>query len=344
MILDNNGIIQKSKDAKRKYGQARTNEQSDLNNISYWIDEAVGEINWNKILDDAEKNPDKYKHSEQSSTNGDIGIGTDGKPVNLDLWTYKVINEKEITLGYFIGCNNTPGYQNNNIVNGQIQGKVPQYIKINGNDEFYAVISMHDTFLGCTSLTVAPVIPSSVTSMKNTFCGCTSLTVAPEIPSSVTSMSETFRYCTSLTVAPVIPSSVTSMRYTFDGCTRLTVVPLIPSSVTIMENTFSGCTSLTVAPEIPSSVTEMFATFFGCTSLTTAPVIPSSVKNMLYTFSKCTKLTGNLIINASPTYYDYCFEDAATVDNANLVVSGSSTVLDEIIATKGTDSHITKAQ
>ena len=88
----------------------------------------------------------------------------------------------------------------------------------------------------------------------------------------------------------------------------------------------------------------MFGTFDCCTSLTTAPVIPSSVKNMLYTFSKCTKLTGNLIINASPTYYDYCFENAATADNANLVVSGSSTVLDEIIATKSTNSHITKAK
>lgn len=74
------------------------------------------------------------------------------------------------------------------------------------------------------------------------------------------------------------------------------------------------------------------------------PEIPSSVTSMNNTFTGCTKLTGNLIINASPTYYDYCFEYAATADNANLVVSGSSTVLNEIIATKSENSHIIKAQ
>ncbi len=74
------------------------------------------------------------------------------------------------------------------------------------------------------------------------------------------------------------------------------------------------------------------------------PEIPSSVTNMNITFNGCTKLTGNLIINASPTYYDDCFKNAATADIAKLVVSGSSTVLNEIIATKSENSHITKAQ
>ena len=41
LILDNNGIIQKSKDAKREYGQARENEQADLNKASSWIDEVA---------------------------------------------------------------------------------------------------------------------------------------------------------------------------------------------------------------------------------------------------------------------------------------------------------------
>ena len=38
MILDNNGIIQKSKDARREYGQAKENEQADLNKVSEWIE------------------------------------------------------------------------------------------------------------------------------------------------------------------------------------------------------------------------------------------------------------------------------------------------------------------
>ena len=43
LILDNNGIIQKSKDAKREYGQAKENEQADLSNISDFIDDAIAE-------------------------------------------------------------------------------------------------------------------------------------------------------------------------------------------------------------------------------------------------------------------------------------------------------------
>ena len=40
LVLDNNGIIQKSKEARNKYGQAKENEQADLTNVSDWIEEA----------------------------------------------------------------------------------------------------------------------------------------------------------------------------------------------------------------------------------------------------------------------------------------------------------------
>ena len=43
LILDNNGIIKKSKDARREYRQAQTNEQEDLSNLSDMIDEATAE-------------------------------------------------------------------------------------------------------------------------------------------------------------------------------------------------------------------------------------------------------------------------------------------------------------
>ena len=41
LLLDENGIIQKSKDARREYRQAQTNEQSDLDSISEWLDDVV---------------------------------------------------------------------------------------------------------------------------------------------------------------------------------------------------------------------------------------------------------------------------------------------------------------
>ena len=39
LVLDNNGIINRSKEARNKYGQARDNEQAQLNEVSDWIDE-----------------------------------------------------------------------------------------------------------------------------------------------------------------------------------------------------------------------------------------------------------------------------------------------------------------
>ena len=42
-------------------------------------------INWNKILEEANENPESMKHPEQVVSDY-IGIGTDGEPVNMDLW------------------------------------------------------------------------------------------------------------------------------------------------------------------------------------------------------------------------------------------------------------------
>ena len=272
LILDNNGIIQRSKDAKREYGQARANEQADLENISDFIDDAVGKINWDKILDEAQKNPNKYKHPDQSDTNGDIGIGTDGKPVNLDLWIYRSENNKEIILNSATGSGNTGGYQNSNIVDGRIVGTVPQYIKLAGETDFYTV----------------------------------------------TDMSNTFIFCNALTIAPEIPSTVTNLQWTFSN------------------------TGIKEAPIIPKSVTNMGCTFCYCTSLTTAPIIPEKVDIIVHAFMACPKLQGTIEINANPSSYESCFDGAAT-EGTGLVVTGKSTILDEIIATKGNDNtKITK--
>ena len=165
-------------------------------------------------------------------------------------------------------------------------------------------------FYRCTSLTQAPVIPSSVANMSYCFNDCTSLTQAPVIPSSVTYMSGCFNGCTSLTQAPVIPSSVTYMSYCFCRCTSLTQAPVIPSSVANMNYCFNGCTSLTQAPVIPSSVTDMGDCFNGCTSLTQAPVIPSSVTYMSGCFNGCTSLTSVTLKCNYPSSKPNAFKDA----------------------------------
>lgn len=87
-------------------------------------------------------------------------------------------------------------------------------------------------------------------------------------------------------------------------------------------------------------VTSMFATFYNCERLTHAPEIPDSVTNMNGTFEYCSSLTGTIVINANPNYYNYCFAGASTSPDANLVLTGSSEKLEELLNTKSEDSNI----
>ena len=291
----------------------------------------TGSINWNKILEDANKNPESMKHKDQVKSSL-IGIGTDGKPVNMDLWNPSK-NEggywslSPIRSDYYY--KSEPAYNGGIDDDGRIVGKIPQYIYNEEKQRFMEVTSLALAFEGCTGLTTAPEIPNGVTNMYSTFSGCTGLTTAPEIPNSVTSMEYTFSRCTGLTTAPEIPNSVIYMNGTFDGCTRLTTAPEIPNSVTSMGYTFSGCTGLTTAPEIPNSVTGMSSTFFGCTGLTTAPEIPNSVKNMGCTFYGCTGLTTapeipNSVTNMNSTF-NGCTRLTTAPEIPNSVTSMNST-------------------
>ena len=294
-------------------------------------DSSSGTLNWDKILEEANKNPESFKHPEQSETNNDIGIGTDGLPVNMDLWNAIIINENEITLGIFKGCSGNRGYVGE-IKDGKIQGKIPAYIKKAGYEEFYKVTSLECTFYRCENLEIAPEIPSDVTNMSETFYYCTNLKTVPKIPSGVTNMYYTFESCTNLATAPEIPTSVKNMRGIFSGCESLAIAPEIPDGVTDMSYTFYECTNLATAPKIPSGVTRMRSTFCECTNLATAPEIPDSVTDMDYTFYSCENLTGTVVINATTlNHMDYTF--TATVKP--IVLKGTSPYLAEIAARYG---------
>ena len=205
-------------------------------------------VDWDEVLgnlQDASKRNELLNEAKslgQSNTNSDVGIGTDGNVVNLDLWKYRLTNSGNgVGLQKFDGSIYGSGYENVNITDdGEIQGKVPQYIFMYSKNEIYPVVSMRRTFYGCTSLTTAPTIPNSVTDMEGTFEKCTSLTTAPTIPNSVTDMERTFEKCTSLTVAHIIPENVTNMSITFSGCTSLTgniVINANPENIALC---FSG--------------------------------------------------------------------------------------------------------
>ena len=66
LVLDKNGIIEKSKDARREYGQAKANEQEDLSNLSDMIEEATGKVTLAKV-------PVGTKASKNGTINGEEG-------------------------------------------------------------------------------------------------------------------------------------------------------------------------------------------------------------------------------------------------------------------------------
>lgn len=146
----------------------------------------------------------------------------------------------------------------------------PMFESINGRP----VNILTNTFTNCTSLTVAPTLPSGVQDMTGAFQRCTSLTTAPELPSGVKTLERTFVGCTSLTDLSdfIIPDGVRSMGSTFSGCTSLTTAPVIPSSVSYMPNTFYGCTSLTGQIEINAIIGSASADIYDCFRDTVKPI------------------------------------------------------------------------
>ena len=358
-LTGDNGILKRAQEAKNKTEQAQKEEQNILNSYEDKINEYAG-IDWNTALANAQKHPD-----QKNSTA--IGVGTDGRSVNMDLWEYTLLDDgtyglnDEETVAATTG--GTAGYKGE-FVDGKIQGTIPQYIKEISDEEFKPVTSlkflfrsmdlleapkipdtvtnMYGTF-GTTKITKMPTIPNGVTNMYGTFASCSQLTDVTYIPNSVTNMYGTFRECLSLVNAPEIPSSVSNMVSTFYGCTSLTTAPSIPDGITSMQSTFSGCTSLTVAPSIPNSVTNMRNTFEGCTALVTAPTIPSSVTALIYTFKGCSNLQGSIEINANVTGellgedygnnidYWYCLFEATTNPDISLKVTGSCPILQKIV-------------
>ena len=161
----------------------------------------------------------------------DIGQGTNGKLVTLDLSGSKIV-----------------------------KGGDCYYHVDNGYSTYYHYYTSDDVigdyaFKNCSDLT-SLTLPSSVTRIGDyAFYNCSGLT-SLTLPSSVTSIGEfAFRYCSGLT-SLTIPSGVTSIGMSaFEYCSSLTSLTL-PSSVNeIGIYAFHGCSGLT-SLTLPSSVTS----------------------------------------------------------------------------------------
>lgn len=271
-------------------------------------------IDWNEKMTSAVA----PESQDEERNNGVIGIGTDGNPIDMDLWEYNFDNttggyglNDETSLVTTASADASKGYLGNNFNNIVI----PQYISIDNGKTW-----------------------DKVTNLDWTFYNCSELKQINKLPTTIKSMRYTFRECINLEQDIFLPGSVQNLYATFYNCSSLKNVSDIPNGATDLGSTFYGCISLVEAPEITDGVIIMDRTFYGCTSLEKAPsIIPSTVMNLYNTFRNCNNLCGEIIIEASISgkildngYLDYvnCFRDATTEDGIELVLKCSSSVYD----------------
>ncbi len=313
-ISGENGIIQRAVEAREETEKAEKIEQNTLNSYEDTINEYMG-IDWDRVLENAEKHPDQ-------KTSTAIGVGTDGRAVNMDLWECIKLEDGTYALNDAITLEETgtktAGYIGD-IVNGKIEGTIPQYIKDESDGSFVEVTSLRSLFYGISDLTEAPVIPSTVTSlyetfqntglnkmveipngvldMTSTFYGCSNLEELKDIPDTVTNLSYCFAMCTSITDVNIkFGKNITDMHLTFQSCSNLVSINRLPKNVINLKGTFSSCRSLKIAPIIPDSATNLEETFLYCRSLLEVTNIPSKVTNMKRTFQYCENLENVSIV------------------------------------------------
>ena len=226
------------------------------------------------------------------------------------------------------------------------------------------VTDMSSMFFYCSSLTslnLSNFNTSKVTDMNGMFkrsSSLTSLDLSGFNTSGVTNMNEMFECCSSLTsldLSSFNTSGVTNMNGMFYNCILLKGLNLSnfnTSGVTSMRSMFNNCSSLTsldLSSFNTSGVTNMESMFEKCSSLkglNLSNFNTSKVTDMIYMFNGCQKLQTTInIMNANVTYYIGMFEYAATASDAKITVNyiaDASTLVDNMIATKSSNSNVVK--
>ena len=324
LVLNNNGVISKAKDAKNSTEKGQAQDEVNLAINYLQIEDATSTLtreDRRKILEDELR---KISADSSVSISGlgykithkkydffvdeDLKISSSGKTFNAVEWD-KTAAPEDI----FIWGSNDP----NNSEYGTVVGytdSVDNYPVLRypsrctklgiDNDKytFYEKYSEGQIFLGSRDITAnieKIELPSTVTEIgKYAFNGGSSLGYNFEnlkeisIPDSVTTIGYyAFAYCDSLKDI-TIPNNVTNIGGgAFSNCTGLTKIT-IPNNVTnIGEWAFSYCTGLTKIT-IPNNVTYIGEdAFSNCTGLTKI-TIPNSVTTIEKSaFYGCTGLT-----------------------------------------------------
>ena len=211
-------------------------------------------IDWNEVM----ANAVAPASQDEARNEGVIGIGTDGKPVDMDLWEYTILEDGTCGLNdensiKDIGKNK--GYLGE-YENGEIIGTIPQCISINNGKTYIPVTNMFATFCEVSELTTMPIIPSTVNILTNSFIRCSNLVELKGIPSKVEDVGSMFKGCTAITQAIEIPNGVKNMSGMFSGCINLQVPPTeIPSSIENMHTAFLDCIKLNGKIVVNANVT-----------------------------------------------------------------------------------------
>ena len=344
LVLGDNGIITKAKQGKENTEIAANEEEKQFSELLDEINDNLG-VDWEyaKSIAVAPETQDEERN------NGVIGIGTDGKPVDMDLWEYELdvktggygLNDST-SLTTNASANASKGYLGTDFENIII----PQYIYTDETKEWKPVTNLDWTFFNCTELSEVEVIPSTVISMRFTLRGCKNFQNEDiKLPYGLKDLYGAFYECSKLTKTPIFPNTVENCGGTFSGCTSIIEVSNFPNELKNMYLMFNICESLTKVPNIPNKVEVMERTFEGCTSLENAPVIPNSVTNLIKTFYGCSKLTGIIEINANISGnkivrfqdnteqidYIYLFKEATTAKGTSLKLTGDCKVLEDIV-------------
>lgn len=152
-------------------------------------------------------------------------------------------------------------------------------------------------------------------------------------------------------------SNVVTMASMFCNCISLTSLDLSnfnTSKVTNMGNTFSICSSLTnldLSSFNTKNVVDMWHMFTNCpllVSLDLSNFDTSNVTTMEAMFGECITLTTTInIMNSNITDYKSMFYNAATASGSKITVNyveGASTLVDNMIATKSSNSNVVKGK
>ena len=327
LILGNNGIINRTQDAKDKYEQAKLNEQKDMDEINNWMDDASDALSKVKIYaklysynDGSGSLLEISSDPEYVTSETNVTLTKDYGNIGNKKYKY-VYEEKEIEdeTGNIVYVHSEEGSALPpwlELISEQKEGYVSEYYNDNLNIINVKItenIKPADTacwFYGLKNLknieNIERIDTSSVTDMSYMFCYCqnlTSLDVSEFDTSNVTNMRTMFCYCQnlmSLDVSGFDTSNVTNMKSMFGYCKNLTSLAVggfDTSNVTDMSYMFCYCqklTSLDVSGVDTGNVTNMRAMFYYCQNLTSIAVSgfdTSRVTNMSAMFRDCNSLT-----------------------------------------------------